>query len=55
VDALVSIFVFKINLRRYTTVLAALGPGAWVADLRVSLGREMQVDPIKPMLKAPGS
>ena len=55
---MISTVAFKINLRRYITV-SGLGEGitvlATLTHLNAVTGRAVQVDPMKPTLKAPGS
>ena len=54
-DEPLSSFAFKFNLHRYTT--GATTPGLVLLALRIvfALGEAVQVDPITPTLKAPGS
>jgi len=56
-DIMLSSFAFNFNLRRY--IMGRLGhlPGLCVLRVvaRVQRGRSVQVDPIKPTLKAPGT
>jgi hypothetical protein len=46
-DVLLSTFAFKFNLRRYTVERGE--------DRARARGRSVQVDPLKPTLKAPGT
>jgi len=59
-DKLLSSLAFKSNLRRYISVLGVMD--GWVQSLSYNithkvgdLGKAVQVDPMKPMMKAPGT
>jgi len=56
-DELLSSFALKFSLRRYTLGSDAYGSMRALEELRLQeiLGRAAQVDPIKPMLKPPGT
>ena len=56
-DEPLSNFAFKFNLHRYTKELVEECPAAAAMFAAASeiLGRAVQVDPIKPTLKAPGT
>jgi hypothetical protein len=47
----ISTFAFNFNLRRYNAVMTA----DFIRAARVQPGRAVQVEPMKPMLKAPGA
>ena len=53
-DILLSTSAFTFNLRRYVTALQTFGVALY-APIVERLGRAVQVDPIKPTLKAPGT